>query len=318
MATATPRKKSPTFSQLRSRRAREPHPTACSLRAVYRPACPILTTGSTPSKVMRVLRREPSISSRRTRTALRAAIEDVDAIVLLHSTNGDTTDYLEPFASILADRRVPLLSFVGNEVNLPGSPISAKRRLFEQIRPDWIATQLLEEAGRFLFGDVVGKVGDRYPARAQSGCVSADALRSMSGRSILETRLSRYLPHLGDDDRNRLADTFARLGAQGRLKVDISDARLDRGGWSDFLNQCRGTIATESGSWFLERDDATVDAIRAYVREKSPRGFMIANDSSLAKIRPQAALAAAHDPATRAPLRTNSTRGVGQRAAVVR
>ena len=80
-----------------------------------------------------------------------------------------------------------------------------------------------------------------------------------------------------------LADTFTRLGAQGRLKVDISDARLDRGSWSDFLNRCRGTIATESGSWFLERDDATVDAIRAYVREKSPRGFIIANNSSLRK-----------------------------------
>ena len=88
-------------------------------------------------------------------TALRAEIGDVDAIVLLHSTNGDTTEYIEPFTSVLADRRVPLLSFVGNELNLPGSPISAKRRLFAGMRPDWIATQLLEEAGNFLFGDVV-------------------------------------------------------------------------------------------------------------------------------------------------------------------
>ena len=69
-----------------------------------------------------------------------------------------------------------------------------------------------------------------------------------------------------------LADAFARLGAQGRLKVDISDTRLDRGGWSEFLNQCRGTIATELGSWFLERDDATVEAIRVHVRENSPHG----------------------------------------------
>src|ERR1700693_4960505 len=78
--------------------------------------------------------------------ALRDAIENVDAIVLLHSTNGDTTDYLEPFVSILGDRRGPPLSFVGNEVNLPGSPISAKRSVFRRIHPDWIATQLLEEA----------------------------------------------------------------------------------------------------------------------------------------------------------------------------
>ena len=30
----------------------------------------------------------------------------------------------------------------GNEVNLPGSPISAKRAVFDTIRPDFIATQL--------------------------------------------------------------------------------------------------------------------------------------------------------------------------------
>jgi hypothetical protein len=215
--------------------------------------------------------------------AVRSAIDNVDAIVLLHSTNGDTTDYLDPLASVLADRGVPLLSFVGNEVNLPGSPISAKRRTFGRIRPDWIATQLLEEAGRFLFADVAERSVVAIPH-----ALNPDAFRptrSIGARPIdIGVRLSRYLPHLGDDDRNRLADAFARLGAQGRLKVDISDARLDRAGWSDFLNQCRGTIATESGSWFLERDDATVDAIRAYVRGKSRGGFMIANDSPLRKL----------------------------------
>ncbi len=215
-------------------------------------------------------------------TALRTRIDGVDAVVLLHSTNGDTTDYIEPFTSVLADRRVPLLSFVGNEVNLPGSPISAKRRLFKKIRPDWIATQLLEEAGRFLFGDVAEKSVIAVPH-----ALNPDVFRPTRGiderQTDIGTRLSRYPPHLGDDDRNRLAETFARLGARGRLKVDISDARLDRAGWSDFLNQCRGTIATESGSWFLERDDATVDAIRAYVRQESPRGLIIANDSSLRK-----------------------------------
>lgn len=81
-------------------------------------------------------------------SALRAAIANVDAIVLLHSTNGDTTAYLEPQAALLSNRRVPLMSFVGNEVNLPGSPISAKRRLFQKIRPDWVASQLLEPAAR--------------------------------------------------------------------------------------------------------------------------------------------------------------------------
>src|SRR6185312_764494 len=92
------------------------------------------------------------------RAGIRAALEDVDAIVLLHSTNGDTTAYLEPHVAMLADRRQPLLTFVGNEVNLPGSPISDKRNVFARLRPQWVATQLLLEAGEYLFGDVADHV----------------------------------------------------------------------------------------------------------------------------------------------------------------
>ena len=214
---------------------------------------------------------------------LRLGIVETDAVVLLHSTNGDTTEYLEPFAPILANRRVPLLSFVGNEVNLPGSPIKEKRRLFGKIRPDWIATQMLEEAGRFLFSDVV----ERSVVAIPHG-LNPDAFRpraALDERSIdIGTRLSRYLPHLGDDDRNRLTNAFKTLGDQGRLRVDISETRLDRAGWAQFLNRCRGTIATESGSWFLEKDDATVEAIRKYIRQNSGRGLLISNDSRLRKL----------------------------------
>src|SRR5690606_33146408 len=53
---------------------------------------------------------------------LRNTLNNVDIIVLLHSTNGDTLSYLYPLKNILTDRKVPLVCFVGNEVNLPGSP----------------------------------------------------------------------------------------------------------------------------------------------------------------------------------------------------
>ena len=86
---------------------------------------------------------------------LKKEVSEADLIVLLHSTNGDTTIYLEPFANVLADRRGTLVSFVGNEVNLPGSPIGAKRDVLAVIRPDFIATQLPLEAGEFLWGDLV-------------------------------------------------------------------------------------------------------------------------------------------------------------------
>lgn len=212
---------------------------------------------------------------------LRRKLTNVDAIVLLHSTNGDTTGYLEPFASELADRRVPLLSFVGNEVNLPGSPISAKRRVFAEIAPDWIATQLLPEAGEYLFGDLVRRSVVSIPHALNR--TAFRPIRSDGDRPIdIGTRIARYVPHLGDNERNRLVEAFAALGAEGKWRIDISGPRFDRAGWADFLNLCRGTIATEAGSWFLERDDSTVEAIRGYIANRS-RGLMITNDSPLRK-----------------------------------
>ena len=79
----------------------------------------------------------------------------------------------------------------------------------------------------------------------------------------------KYIPHLGDDDRNRIAEKFVELGREGKIKIDVSNNRLNRSGWADFLNLCKGTVSTEAGSWFIEHDDATVEAIRRYVHQRS-------------------------------------------------
>lgn len=214
---------------------------------------------------------------------LPALIAETDAIVLLHSTNGDTTTYIEPLVPIFADRRVPMLTFVGNEVNLPGSPIADKRRIFAGMRPEYVATQLLKEAGDFLFADVAGVGVVEIPHALNP---QAFALPPPGHRRDIDigARSARYIPHLGDDDRNRLLDWFRIEGPGRGLAVDIDDSRFDREGWARFLASCKATVATEAGSWFLERDDATVEAIRSYVLAASGGGFVIRNDSALRKI----------------------------------
>jgi hypothetical protein len=210
---------------------------------------------------------------------LRRLLNEVDAVVLLHSTNGDTTVYLERYADILAERKIPLLSFVGNELNLPGSPIAGKRRLFERIRPEWVATQLLEEAGRYLFGDVATRGVVAIP-HALNTAIFQSRTPHERRRIDIGSRTARYVAHLGDDDRSRIVSFFEHMGLQNRLVVDISDARHDRAGWAAFLDRCKGTVATEAGSWYLERDDATVKEIRRHTL-KQARGLVIPNDSPL-------------------------------------
>jgi len=216
--------------------------------------------------------------------ALKRELAEADLTVLLHSVNGDTTIYLEPFAPLLADRKGLLLSFVGNEVNLPGSPIAAKRAVLRRCAPDFIATQLLPEAGAYLWGDIARRGVLAIPHALNPAVFRVT--RPLAAREVdIGVRAVRYLALLGDDDRNRLHDLFARHVFRPPLKVDVSTERLDRAGWAAFLNTCRGTVSSEAGSWFLERDDATVEAVRAWVSGQSKgRNLVIANDSPLRRL----------------------------------
>src|SRR5206468_11261087 len=91
-------------------------------------------------------------------------------------------------------------------------------------------------------------------------------------------RSARYPVFIGDNTRNRIHDLFARIGQSAGLHVDIdTGTRLDRHGWAAFLNNCRATIGTEAGSWYLERDDRTVLVIREFIDAKTGAGAIRAD-----------------------------------------
>jgi hypothetical protein len=145
--------------------------------------------------------------------AHQRAIREVDAVLLLHSTNGDSITYLERHVPILADRRVPLITFVGNGVNLPGFTIAGKRRVFSAICPEWIATQLLEEAGQYLFGDLVTRRVVPIPHALNASAFRP--IRNPGTRPIdIGSRFMRYIPHLGDNDRNLIGEAFLKIGSE--------------------------------------------------------------------------------------------------------
>ena len=181
-------------------------------------------------------------------------------MLLLHSSNGDSVTYLDRHVPVLANRRVPLITFVGNEVNLPGFSIAGKRRVLKAIRPEWIATQLLEEAGEYLFGDIATRGIVAIPHALNPSAFRP--IRNPDTRPIaIGSRVMKYMPHVGDNDRSRIANAFVKIGHERGMKINISNDRFNRSGWANFLNLCKGTVSTEAGSWFLEKDDATVEAV---------------------------------------------------------
>lgn len=214
---------------------------------------------------------------------LERRIPDFDVIILLHSCSSDTLDYLTPIASVLAGRsRSKLFVFVGNEFNSPYVSMAQRISFLKETGADFVATQLLLEAGKFLY--------------ESSGCRVVSVPHALNPNSFfpgkthqnrdidLGYRGYRYPPYLGDDDRNRIIDRVAAVARTHGLKTDISeDARLDREQWATFLGNSRGTISTETGSWFLSPDDELMQEIHRYLRSKDRRP-VLKNDGVLRRM----------------------------------
>jgi hypothetical protein len=221
-----------------------------------------------------------NVFDRSGRAEIERTIGDYELIVALHACTADSLLYVQPLAGALQARRGRFVVFIGNELNLPFAPLGAKIAWLERVRPDVIATQLLEEAGAWLYAEVGARVISLphalNPDAFQARTPQRDRPIDIGARSF------RYLAYLGDDDRNRIYDYFAANRFEPKLALDFStEQRFERAHWAAFLDRCKATIATEAGSWFLERDDATVLAIRDYLAAKGEGGFVIRADSPL-------------------------------------
>jgi hypothetical protein len=210
------------------------------------------------------------------RRAAARAVAAAELVVALHSCSADTMRFILPLANALMARRGRFLMLVGNEYNLPWSRMAEKRAFLQEVGADFVATQLPREAGDWLYagtGAAVLALPHALNERVfRPGPPDPQRHIDIGGRS------ARYPVFVGDDDRNRVYERFARLGPPAGLAVDIdTGTRLDRAGWSNFLGDCRGTIGTEAGSWYLERDDRTALAIRAFIGERSGRATIKAD-----------------------------------------
>jgi Glycosyl transferases group 1 len=213
---------------------------------------------------------------REQRQAAARSIESAELVVALHPCSGDTLDYLKPLKGALKSRRGRFLMLVGNEYNLPWVRLGDKREFLREVGADYIGTQLPLEAGEWLYADT-GAMVLALPHALNEGVFRRDKPSPL--RTIdIGGRSARYPVFIGDDERNRIHDLFAELGPAAGLRVDIdTEARLDRPGWARFLNECRGIIGTEAGSWYLERDDQTVLEIREFLHAKTSRGTIRAD-----------------------------------------
>jgi spore maturation protein CgeB len=209
------------------------------------------------------------------RAAIRA-VSEAELVVALHACSADTLDYIKPLRTALANRRGRLLILVGNEYNLPWTRLGEKRDFLREVAADYVGTQLPIEAGEWLYAGT-GTTVLALPHALNETVFRPD--KPDPSRPIdIGGRSARYPAFIGDDERNRVHDLFAQVGPSVGLRVDVdTGSRLDRSGWAMFLNDCRGTIGTEAGSWYLERDDRTVLEIRDFLRARTGPGAISAD-----------------------------------------
>jgi hypothetical protein len=214
---------------------------------------------------------------------LARLVDDFDAVVMLHSCNSDTLDYFAPLAAVLGERKkAKLLTFVGNEYNSPYVSSAERVRLIKQARCDLVATQLLVEAGEYLYGASGARVISAAHALNPSAFVPGPD--SVTRPLDLGVKGYRYPPFLGDNERNTMLRFFGENAERLSLKVDISeDKRLDRGNWARYLQSCRGTISTETGSWYISPNDEFIGRIHDYMASKRT-GLVIKNDNLLRRM----------------------------------
>ena len=198
-------------------------------------------------------------------------IEKAPYIVVHHSVLGDSLQYIQQYVQAFKYRLGKMLCFVGNEVNIPILGMKPKLILLRQIKPQIIATQLLQGAGEWLYTDCASVVLS-IPHALNPKVFSS---RKTYEKRLVDvgTRSHRYSPHVGDDERNRLLEYFTDIVSNKfNLQCDVdTSTRFNREGWATFLNQCKATIATEAGSFYLQRDDALVTEINRFLRKNSKK-----------------------------------------------
>lgn len=207
-------------------------------------------------------------------SAVERLAPTAELIVVLHSAIGDSLREIMRCRAALTRRRGRLLAFVGNELNLPGALLSDKIALLKDLGAEYVATQLELDAGRWLYEETAARVLALPHALnpAVFRPVTPDDERDVD----IGVRSFRYLSLLGDDDRNRLFDRFSEAAFDPPLVINIrTDERFDRAGWAAFLDRCRGTLSTEAGSLWLERDDRTLQRILHDLSQRHRPGLRV-------------------------------------------
>jgi hypothetical protein len=186
--------------------------------------------------------------------------------VILHSAAGDSLAAITRAEACFQSRRGMLVVFFGNEYTLMPEKIGFARR----VGADYIASQLPVKAAEWLYEPCARSTVLAAPAALNPAVYRPEG----RARPIdVGFRGDLYPYSLGDVERTAALRYFRERSTALGLVSDIEFVRCPREEWSLFLNRCRGIVGAESGTYYLERDDRTQQAVSRYLRRHPGASF---------------------------------------------
>lgn len=222
-----------------------------------------------------------NIATSEGRELARSKFNECDVIVALHSTTSDNVVDLCELLPHLQSRTCLFAAFVGNEVNLPAAPMTAKFEFLRKSAVDLVISQLLPEAAEWYYAplgcQVLSLPHALNPLAYEPGGAHPSRELDVGARS------HRYPPHVGDRERLALFEYFQEYSNEFNLKSDVQlgGERFDRVGWAAFLRRSRATLATEAGTLFLDRDDSLIIEVQRELRTQITGKIVISQNSFL-------------------------------------
>lgn len=205
-------------------------------------------------------------------TGLRK-VKEYPLTIILHSAAWDHLRMLRLAQGRFQYRKGAMLLFYGNEYHNMREKIAFARA----VGAEYIASQLPLPSAEWLYADCDRSVVLPAPAALNPHVYKPEAIeRPIDIGFRGDIYASAFA--LGDTDRTTILQYFDRHTADWGLSKDIAFVRHPREQWNTFLNHCKGIMGAESGTYFLERDDRTRQAVIAFVAQHPQATFAQVHD----------------------------------------
>lgn len=188
--------------------------------------------------------------------------------IVLHSAAWDHLALLRAAREHFQDRRGKLLIFFGNEYH----NMAEKIGFAKSAAADYIASQLPPRSAQWLYADCTHSTVLPAPQALNPKVYRPkDQPRPIDIGFRGDLYAQPYA--LGDVERAVILRYFDERAEQLGLVKDIAFVRYPRDRWCAFLNSCKGVVGAESGTYYLERDDRTRQAVIEYMKSRPQATF---------------------------------------------